>query len=550
MEVCATFFDISFLWRALGKSSIRDCVHRWCRMMESDQIPVMPAQPFWRKHVGTLPGSVKLVPSKSGATAPSMSGAAYSYTPIPLTIRTMRSLSTSTATSISPPIKDFSEFMADAHEGEAWNSEEDERQLREARRIAGMMRESEETEGEMEREAPSSKGEAAQSKQAEERAEGDEADLEEKRGEAAPEVPSHQTLSGSLRDSRAFLRLPPRPDEELDEAEQVRLSASGTRLRKFQDLLQAPNVDLTALRKLSWNGVPEKMRPMVWQLLLGYLPCNSDRRAATLARKRKEYEDSVAQAFARGQSGLDQTIWHQIRIDVPRTNPGIPLYQCPTTQQSLERILYVWAIRHPASGYVQGINDLVTPFFQVFLSSYIDGNPETCDSSKLPREVLSVVEADSFWCLTKLLGGIQDNYTFAQPGIQRQIVMLRDLIYRIDVPLASHLDAEGVEFLQFAFRWMNCLLMREFQLRHTIRMWDAYLSEGPDGFSVFHLYVCAAFLVKWSEQLRSMDFQEIMMFLQALPTQHWTDKEVELLLSEAFMWKSLFHNAPNHLTRG
>jgi Rab-GTPase-TBC domain len=39
--------------------------------------------------------------------------------------------------------------------------------------------------------------------------------------------------------------------------------------------------------------------------------------------------------------------------------------------QSLERILYVWAIRHPASGYVQGINDLVTPFFQVFLSAFI-----------------------------------------------------------------------------------------------------------------------------------------------------------------------------------
>ncbi len=34
-------------------------------------------------------------------------------------------------------------------------------------------------------------------------------------------------------------------------------------------------------------------------------------------------------------------------------------------------MLYVWAIRHPASGYVQGINDLATPFFQVFLSAYI-----------------------------------------------------------------------------------------------------------------------------------------------------------------------------------
>jgi len=36
-----------------------------------------------------------------------------------------------------------------------------------------------------------------------------------------------------------------------------------------------------------------------------------------------------------------------------------------------ERILYIWAMRHPASGYVQGINDLVTPFFVVFLQEFI-----------------------------------------------------------------------------------------------------------------------------------------------------------------------------------
>jgi hypothetical protein len=36
-----------------------------------------------------------------------------------------------------------------------------------------------------------------------------------------------------------------------------------------------------------------------------------------------------------------------------------------------ERILYIWAIRHPGSGYVQGMNDLVTPFFAVFLQAHI-----------------------------------------------------------------------------------------------------------------------------------------------------------------------------------
>jgi hypothetical protein len=71
----------------------------------------------------------------------------------------------------------------------------------------------------------------------------------------------------------------------------------------------------------------------------------------------------------------DNQMWHQIEIDVPRTRPGVPLWSTMTAQRSLERILYVWATRHPASGYVQGINDLVTPFFQVFLSAYIGMSP-------------------------------------------------------------------------------------------------------------------------------------------------------------------------------
>lgn len=264
---------------------------------------------------------------------------------------------------------------------------------------------------------------------------------------------------------------------------------------------------------------------MSWQLLLGYLPTSSERRVAALERKRKEYLDGVRQAFERGNPsstisrnlsssitararGLDETLWHQISIDVPRTSPHLQLYSYEATQRSLERILYVWAIRHPASGYVQGINDLVTPFWQVFLGSYItDSNIESgMDPGQLPKAVLDAVEADSFWCLTKLLDGIQDNYIFAQPGIVRQVGALRDLTTRIDSGLAKHLEQEGVEFMQFSFRWMNCLLMREVTIKNTIRMWDTYLAE-EQGFSDFHLYVCAAFLVKWSDQLVRMDFQ-------------------------------------------
>lgn len=36
--------------------------------------------------------------------------------------------------------------------------------------------------------------------------------------------------------------------------------------------------------------------------------------------------------------------------------------------------------------------------------------------------------------------------------------------------------------------------------------------------------------------------QSIMMFLQNPPTAEWTEKDLELILSEAFLWKETFYN--------
>ena len=43
-------------------------------------------------------------------------------------------------------------------------------------------------------------------------------------------------------------------------------------------------------------------------------------------------------------------------------------------------------------------------------------------------QVMICAEADSYWCLCKLLDGIQDHYTHAQPGIQRTVFRLEELV--------------------------------------------------------------------------------------------------------------------------
>uniref|UniRef100_A0A8C6WMB5 TBC1 domain family, member 22B n=1 Tax=Neogobius melanostomus TaxID=47308 RepID=A0A8C6WMB5_9GOBI len=322
-----------------------------------------------------------------------------------------------------------------------------------------------------------------------------------------------------------------------------------SRLDKFRQLLSSPSADLDALRKHSWSGIPREVRPVTWRLLSGYLPANTERREQVLQRKREEYFGFIEQYYDSRTDEPHRDTYRQIHIDIPRTNPLIPLFQQPAVQEVFERILFIWAIRHPASGYVQGINDLVTPFFVVFLSEFVEDDMENFDVAALPLETQRNIEADSFWCMSKLLDGIQDNYTFAQPGIQNKVKALEELIGRIDEDVHLHFCRYEVEYLQFAFRWMNNLLMRELPLRCTIRLWDTYQAES-EGFSHFHLYVCAAFLIKWRKDILSIaDFQGLLMLLQNLPTIHWGNEEVGLLLAEAYRLKYMFADAPSHYKR-
>jgi hypothetical protein len=117
-----------------------------------------------------------------------------------------------------------------------------------------------------------------------------------------------------------------------------------------------------------------------------------------------------------------------------------------------------------------------------------------------------------YWCLTSILAGIQDHYTADQPGVQRMVMRLEELVKRIDGDLCEHFQEVGIQFMQFAFKWMNCLLLREFNLRCVIRLWDTYISE--DGFENFHVYVCVAFLCQFSSQLQEMSFDELFHFMQ------------------------------------
>ena len=184
--------------------------------------------------------------------------------------------------------------------------------------------------------------------------------------------------------------------EEPPRAASITKSSSITRSTSYKDrhldaALFADIVNMTELKALCWNGIPPHCRALAWKILLGYLPTNKARRSQTLARKRVEYKDAILQHYDIDddvRTIQEQETLRQVLVDVPRTAPEVGLFRNDRIRKALSRLLFVWAMRHPASSYVQGINDLATPLIVVFLGDYF---PDCSADNVLNGEVMHLV---------------------------------------------------------------------------------------------------------------------------------------------------------------
>mmetsp|Transcript_6996 Transcript_6996/g.9668 ORF Transcript_6996/g.9668 Transcript_6996/m.9668 type:complete len:442 (+) Transcript_6996:140-1465(+) len=308
------------------------------------------------------------------------------------------------------------------------------------------------------------------------------------------------------------------------------------KLNQFLLLLGRQVVDLDKLRKMSWSGIPVPVRPTCWKLLLGYIPADLDLRQKVLKQKRLEYAELHAKYYVNMSDSERETSLHQIQLDVPRTIPkgyNGNIFKNDKIRLMLEHIMYNWAAHHPQIGYFQGLSDIISQFIIVFLSHYVF-DVEEVDFERLPPNALSEIEADTFWCITLLLQNMENYYTNnLYEGVAVMMDKLKGLVTLIDPQLAAHFESQNVEYIHFCVRWILCIFTRELPFHTAIRLFDSYLAEGAC-FSALHVYVCAAFLQRWSSKLKSMEFVDILVFLQHTPTDDWTPRDAERLIISAY----------------
>ena len=306
--------------------------------------------------------------------------------------------------------------------------------------------------------------------------------------------------------------------------------------------------NLDDLKKKLYNNIGKKIRPESWRLLLKYtsLSQNSMR---VLKTKREEYKNFTNNhKEEKYLKSNDQKIIDTITLinkDVLRTLPDSYIFRNKQVQNSIKRILLIYSIRHPSNQYAQGMNDIVAPIFAVYISELFNTDYITLENNirqyekSITEKILLKAEADTYYSLSLLLLTMKANYLKGFQGVHENLRKLDLLLKKSDINLYNHLKNNDVEVYHFGFRWCFCLLMREFPIELSIKVIDFYLVEDYPPIELC-VYLMLALLLKFSFRVKKLQREQIIMFLQNLPTQNWGEEDIKILVAEAFTLRSFF----------
>ncbi|XP_011378015.1 TBC1 domain family member 16 isoform X1 [Pteropus vampyrus] len=240
------------------------------------------------------------------------------------------------------------------------------------------------------------------------------------------------------------------------------------------------------LRKaIFFGGIDVSIRGEVWPFLLRYYShdSTSEEREALRVQKRKEYAE-IQQKRLSMTPEEHRAFWRNVQFvvdkDVVRTDRSNQFFRGEGNPnvESMRRILLNYAVYDPATGYSQGMSDLVAPIL---------------------AEVLD--ESDTFWCFVGLM---QNTIFVSSPrdaDMEKQLLYLRELLRLTHLRFYQHLASLGEDGLQILFchRWLLLCFKREFPEAEALRIWEACWAHYQTDY--FHLFICVAIVAIYGDDV-------------------------------------------------
>ncbi|CAA7396631.1 unnamed protein product [Spirodela intermedia] len=183
--------------------------------------------------------------------------------------------------------------------------------------------------------------------------------------------------------------------------------------------------------------------------------CNSvvvTRLRVSDTQETRRSDGSASNGVPASDNRVSEWLWtlHRIVVDVVRTDGHLEFYEDSKNMARMSDILAVYAWIDPATGYCQGMSDLLSPFV-----------------------VLYEDNADAFWCFEMLLRRMRENFLMEGPtGVMKQLQALWKILELTDAEIFAHLSLIGAESLHFAFRMLLVLFRREISFNEALCMWE------------------------------------------------------------------------------
>ena len=246
------------------------------------------------------------------------------------------------------------------------------------------------------------------------------------------------------------------------------------------------------LKRRVRKGIPETLRGLSWQLLLGSreLQLNNEGLYATLSKQE-----------------MNPTQSEIAKRDLSRTFPTHALFLNAdgVGQPSLFTVLHAYAVYDPLVGYCQGMGFIVATL------------------------LTQMSEEEAFWAFVVLMRdkkyNIGEMYLPEFPRVKECFGLLELLIKKHIPELATHLIDEGVVVMSFASQWFMTLFVYVFPFKLVLRVWDIFLTERWKIIFRIAIYL----LLSESSLLLTLNMEGI---LQKLKTLH-NNKTPDDIITEA-----------------
>jgi len=177
--------------------------------------------------------------------------------------------------------------------------------------------------------------------------------------------------------------------------------------------------------------------------------------------------------------------------------------------KKLHDILLTYTFYNFDLGYVQGMNDLLSPILYIMDD-----------------------EADAFWCFVGYMETMRHNFDKDQHGMHKLLLNLRKLLQVLDPQLHDYLEKNDAINLFFCFRWLLIDFKREFSFENVMILWEVLWSNPLT--PRFNLFICIAMLQAHKHQIISteMKFDDLLRYVNDLSMKHDLNyflKEAEIL---------------------